>query len=130
MVSIVIWYITVSNIGTFGKGTEREGFEPSVNKSLHSSSNATPWTTRPSLLHNDYDPKAEWIASHSRLLDRYNQSIRTIKKVFIKERSFLQGLGDKAQNFSCEKLLKKPIHICEDDVPFFFWYLYRIKSMN
>ncbi len=31
--------------------TEREGFEPPVNKSLHSSSNATPWTTRPSLLY-------------------------------------------------------------------------------
>lgn len=65
MLSIAIWGITVSNIGPVGKGTEREGFEPSVNKSLHSSSNATPWTTRPSLLHNDYDPKPEWIASHN-----------------------------------------------------------------
>lgn len=60
----VIWYSAVSNIGELGEGTEREGFEPSVNKSLHSSSNATPWTTRPSLLHNDYDPETEWIASH------------------------------------------------------------------
>ena len=31
-----------SKIGELSEGTEREGFEPSVNKSLHSSSNATP----------------------------------------------------------------------------------------
>ena len=30
------------NIDKLSEGTEREGFEPSVNKSLHSSSNATP----------------------------------------------------------------------------------------
>ena len=47
----LIWYIVVGNVGELTE-TEREGFEPSVNKSLHSSSNATPWTTRPSLLHN------------------------------------------------------------------------------
>lgn len=29
-------------MGLLSEGTEREGFEPSVNKSLHSSSNATP----------------------------------------------------------------------------------------
>lgn len=53
MLSIVIWiwYIVIGNVGDSIE-TEREGFEPSVNKSLHSSSNATPWTTRPSLLHN------------------------------------------------------------------------------
>ena len=45
MVSIGIWYIAVGNVGELGEGTEREGFEP--NKSLHSSSNATPWTARP-----------------------------------------------------------------------------------
>ena len=48
-----------------GENTEREGFEPSVNKSLHSSSNATPSTTRPSLLHTDYDSETEKIASHA-----------------------------------------------------------------
>lgn len=46
MVSIVVilfdTYISVSNVRDLGEGTEREGFEPSVNKSLHSSSNATP----------------------------------------------------------------------------------------
>lgn len=47
----LIWYIVFSNVGEL-RETEREGFEPSVNKSLHSSSNATPWTTRPSFLHN------------------------------------------------------------------------------
>lgn len=61
----LIGSIAVSNIGKLGEGTEREGFEPPVNKSLHSSSNATPWTTRPSLLHNDYDREPEWIASCS-----------------------------------------------------------------
>ena len=49
----------VSKIGKLGEGKEREGFEPSVSKSLHSSSSATPSTTRPSLLHNDYDLKNE-----------------------------------------------------------------------
>ena len=39
MVSIPV---VVSKFGEFSEGTEREGFEPSVNKSLHSSSNATP----------------------------------------------------------------------------------------
>ena len=47
----MIWYIVILNVDELRK-TEREGFEPSVNKSLHSSSNATPWTARPSLLHN------------------------------------------------------------------------------
>ena len=42
MVSIGIWYIAIGNVYELGEGTEREGFEPSVNKSLHSSSNATP----------------------------------------------------------------------------------------
>ncbi|THF96087.1 hypothetical protein TEA_004225 [Camellia sinensis var. sinensis] len=41
-ISREIYEDRISNIGTLGKGTEREGFEPSVNKSLHSSSNATP----------------------------------------------------------------------------------------
>lgn len=41
-VSIGILYMAVGNVGELGKGTEREGFEPPVNKSLHSSSNATP----------------------------------------------------------------------------------------
>ena len=53
----------VGDVGELGVGTEREGFEPSVNKSLHSSSNATPWTTRPPFLHNNYDPGTERIAS-------------------------------------------------------------------
>ena len=34
-------FIVVGNVGELTE-TEREGFEPSVNKSLHSSSNATP----------------------------------------------------------------------------------------
>lgn len=41
-------------IGELVESTEREGFEPSVNKSLHNSSNVTPSTTRPSLRHQDY----------------------------------------------------------------------------
>ena len=60
----------VSQIGKLGEGKEREGFEPSVSKSLHSSSNATLSTTQPSLLHNDYDPKTEnRLNSESLILD-------------------------------------------------------------
>lgn len=87
MVSIVICFDTLLWIRLVNwlKGTEREGFEPSVNKSLHSSSNATPSTTRPSLLHNDYGPETEWIVSHSYyifviFLNRYVPSILTVKK--------------------------------------------------
>lgn len=68
----------VWSIGELGEGTEREGFEPSVNKSLHSSSNATPWTTRPSLLHNDYDEESERIASCSYSIVRWVQTIESI----------------------------------------------------
>lgn len=57
--NFIYFTLLVSKISELDEGTEREGFEPSVNKSLHSSSNATPSTTRPSLLHNDYDPKTE-----------------------------------------------------------------------
>ena len=65
--SIVIWFDIFRSITLVNwvKDTEREGFEPSVNKSLHSSSNATPWTTRPSRLHNDYGLETEWIVIHS-----------------------------------------------------------------
>jgi hypothetical protein len=45
----LICYIVIVNVDKLRK-SEREGFEPSVNKSLHSSSNATPSTARPSLL--------------------------------------------------------------------------------
>lgn len=89
-VSIAIWSSVVSQIGLLSEGTEREGFEPSVNKSLHSSSNATPWTTRPPLLHNDYEPKTEWIGSYSYSIidywDRYIHFNYTNKnrKFFIK----------------------------------------------
>lgn len=86
----LIWYIAVSNIGELGEGTEREGFEPSVNKSLHSSSNATPWTTRPSLLHNDYDREYEWIASCSDSIVRWVQTIESILTI-------------KIENFSSKK---------------------------
>ena len=41
-VSIAICSGVVNKMGLLSEGTEREGFEPSVNKSLHSSSNATP----------------------------------------------------------------------------------------
>ena len=41
-VSIAIYSVLVNKTGLLSEGTEREGFEPSVNKSLHSSSNATP----------------------------------------------------------------------------------------
>lgn len=37
-----IYRFVFSQIGQVSEGSEREGFEPSVNKSLHSSSNATP----------------------------------------------------------------------------------------
>lgn len=68
----------VWSIGELGEDTEREGFEPSVNKSLHSSSNATPWTTRPSLLHNDYDRESERIASCSYSIVRWVQTLESI----------------------------------------------------
>lgn len=54
--------------------------------------------------------QSDWQVIPIRLLDRYNQAIRTRKKVFIKERYFLQGSGakdTKDTNFSSEQLVKK-----------------------
>lgn len=41
MVSIIFANIVVSNIDEFGKGAEREGFEPSVQKFVQRISNPT-----------------------------------------------------------------------------------------
>ena len=97
-----------SNVGEL-RETEREGFEPSVNKSLHSSSNATPWTTRPSLLHNDYDRESERIASCSYSIVRWVQTLESI-------------LAIKTENFSSKKeFFLRARELGEKDNIIFFW---------
>lgn len=132
-----------SPIGKFVEGAEREGFEPSVNKSLHSSSNATPSTTRPSLLHNDYVPATEAIASHShsiRFLDSYGTSIRKLylyiesfSSNFHQRKTFPSRLVDKENLFVFEKLLKTRrvyIYLGGSPTPFFFFLIFLNDSSN
>lgn len=124
--SFLLRDIVVSNIGELAQGTEREGFEPPVNKSLHSSSNATPWTTRPSLLHNDYDRELAWIASCSNSIVRW---VRTIESILTRKietlsanKKFFLWVWGKGEFFCLWKTFKnnKSIYlVCKNDAPIF-----------